>query len=325
MKYLIPAILLLFVISCTKTESPVNLDTLPSWKEGNTKNAIKSFVKAVSDENHSAFTPEVDRIAVFDNDGTLCAEQPIYFQLYFMLDKIKSLAPEHPEWQTTQPFKAALEDDFPRIAAYGKKGLATLLKGAYENVSTEELETLVKDWSLNSKHPMTGRKFTEMVYQPMLEVLDLLKANGFKIYIAYRGGLEFIRPWAEQAYGIPKEQVVGYSMKYNLVEVLAEPNDTIRLDEKVISLEKQIGKRPIMAFGNSDNDLSMMLFTDDQKKANFQMFINHTDPMREWKYDSISHIGQLREGFIIALNNGWMIANMETDWKVIYPHQPDSI
>ncbi|WP_162555985.1 HAD family hydrolase [Reichenbachiella versicolor] len=319
---ILPALLLTITLGCSQKGSEIQTeaDSLPSWNEGISKNAIKSFVKGAVTDGSPVFIKEEDRIAVFDNDGTLWSEKPIYFQLYFMIDHIQKLAPEHPEWQEIEPFKSVLEENFPRIASYGKEGLLKLLAASHENYTSEEFQSMVKDWVNKSKHPQTGKKFTEMVYQPMLEVLDLLKQNGFKTYIVSEGGIEFVRPLASMVYNIPPEQVIGSSIKQVLN---ANDSDELSIQnsqhEKVSYIQEHIGKKPVAVFGNSDDDLDVMLYSDEQEGLNFQLFVHHTDSVREWAYDSVSHVGRLKQGFSRVLDKGWILADIAKDWNIIYP------
>ena len=304
-------------------------DPLPSWSEGNAKKAIMDFVKDVTTDGRSTFVPPPERIAVFDNDGTLWAEQPMYVQIVFALDRVKALAPEHPQWKDQQPFKAALEGDIKGVLAGGKRALLELLMATHANNTTEEFSQIMTNWLTTARHPKTNRPYTEMVYQPMLELLDYLRANGFKTYITSGGGIEFMRPWTESVYGIPPEQVIGSSIKTefklrNGKPVLVRLPEINFIDDKAgkpVAINQHIGRRPIAAFGNSDGDLQMLQWTAAGDGPRLMLLVHHTDAQREWAYDRQSHIGRLDKALDEANLTGWIVVNMERDWKVIYPFQ----
>jgi len=301
---------------------------LPSWKEGQTKSSIIDFVAKVTTEGDS-FVPVADRIAVFDNDGCLWSEKPAYFQLFFAIDRVKQLANEHPEWKDKQPFKALLEDDMKTFMSYGEHGILEIVMATHSGMTVDEFETIVKDWLATAKHPRFDRPYTELVYQPMLELIDYLKANEFKVFIVSGGGIEFMRPWVEDVYGIPKDQVVGSSIKtkydYNdgnpVIRRLPEINFIDDKEGKPEGINQYIGRKPIFAAGNSDGDLQMMRWTASNAYPNFQLYVHHTDSIREWKYDRNSSVGRLDVGLDEANEKGWTIACMEGDWKVIYPFE----
>jgi phosphoglycolate phosphatase-like HAD superfamily hydrolase len=303
------------------------VDPLPSWNDGEAKQAVFDFVVRVTDSASPAFVPEPERIAVFDNDGTLWSEQPMYFQVVFTVDRVRALASEHPEWATQQPFQAVLEDDTQALVAAGEHGLLELGMATHAGMTTEEFEAVVGDWLETATHPTTGRPFTEMVYQPMLELLDYLRANGFKTFIVSGGGIEFMRPWTEAVYGIPPEQVVGSSVKtaYEVrdgVPVIARLPEMNFIDDKQgkpLGINSHIGRRPIAAFGNSDGDFQMLEWATDGDGARFGMLIHHTDAEREWAYDRDSHIGRLNRGLDEAGDRGWVVVDMKRDWAKIYP------
>ncbi len=299
---------------------------LPSWSDTENKKAIMQFVESVTDEDSPDYRPPSDRIAVFDNDGTLWSERPVYFQLYFALDRIRAMAAEHPEWKNEQPFKAVLEDDMQAILASGEHGLLQLIMASHSGMTTTAFEEIVKDWISTARHPETGMLFKEMVYLPMLELLDYLRANEFKTYIVSGGGIEFMRPWTEEVYGIPPEQVIGSSIKTKFEMVNGNPQ-LIRLPEidfiddkegKPVAIHKFIGKRPIAAFGNSDGDLQMLQWTEAGEGKELLVYIHHTDSAREWAYDRNSHVGKLDKGLDEALSKGWIIVDMKGDWNAIY-------
>ncbi|MEE8513443.1 MAG: HAD family hydrolase [Gammaproteobacteria bacterium] len=301
-------------------------DPLPSWNEGASKQAITQFVKDVSTAGGSRFVPSAQRIAVFDNDGTLWSEQPMYFQLAFALDRVKVLAPMHPEWKDKQPFKAVLEGDIKTALAGGTHALLELVMATHAGNTTEEFSQIVKDWLATAKHPKTGRPYTNMVYQPMLELLAYLRANGFKTYIVSGGGIEFIRAWAERVYGIPPEQVIGSSIKtkFELRDgnpVLVRLPEINFIDDKVgkpVGINQHIGRRPLAAFGNSDGDLQMLQWTTAGSGARFALLVRHTDAAREWAYDRESSIGHLDKALDEAQAKGWTVVDMKHDWKTIY-------
>jgi phosphoserine phosphatase len=301
-------------------------DPLPSWNEGPSKQAITDFVEKVTKEGTSDFVPLPERIAVFDNDGTLWSEQPLYFQLFFALDRIKALAPQHPEWKDKEPFASLLKGDVKAALAGGEASLVQIVMATHAGLTTEEFEKAVTDWITTAKHPKTGRLFTEMVYQPMLELLAYLRANGFKTFIVSGGGIEFMRPWTERVYGIPPEQVVGSSvgLKYELRDgtpVILKTPELVHNDDKEgkpVGIQRHIGRRPIAAFGNSDGDFQMLEWTTRGKGARFGMIIHHTDAEREFAYDRESHIGKLDRGLKEAPERGWTMVSMKDDWKTIY-------
>jgi phosphoglycolate phosphatase-like HAD superfamily hydrolase len=302
-------------------------DPLPSWKDGRTKQAIVEFVKQVTVKGGPKFVPPGERIAVFDNDGTLWAEQPMYFQLAFALDRVKSLAPQHPEWKEKEPFKSALAGDLAGVAAGGEKGLLELVAATHADTTSEEFEKAVKDWLAAAKHPRFNRPYTDLVYQPMLELLAFLRANGFKTFIVSGGGIEFLRAFAEKRYGVPPEQVVGSSIKttYEVRDgrpVIARLPAIDFIDDKAgkpVGIQKFIGRRPLMAFGNSDGDFEMLEWTTAGPGPRFGLLVHHDDPQREWAYDRESHVGRLKRGLNEAPQRGWVIASMQRDWKRIFP------
>jgi phosphoglycolate phosphatase-like HAD superfamily hydrolase len=302
-------------------------DPLASWNEGATKKSIVEFVTKVTKKGSPDFVPPAERIAVFDNDGTLWAEQPIYFQFAFALDRVKALAPEHPEWKDKEPFASLLKGDLKGALAGGEKALMEIVAATHSGLTTEEFQRIVKDWIGTAKHPKTGRLYTEMAYQPMLELLDYLRAHGFKTFIVSGGGIEFMRAFAEQVYGIPPEQVIGSSGKLKF-ELRAGKPVLVKLpaidfiddkDGKPVGIQSHIGRRPIAAFGNSDGDLQMLQWTAAGSGARFCLYVHHTDAEREWAYDRTSHIGTLDKGLDEAAQRGWTVVDMKKDWKTIFP------
>jgi phosphoserine phosphatase len=302
---------------------------LPSWNDGTAKKQILAFVKAVTDHESGSFVRQEERIAVFDNDGTLWAEQPMYFQLAFALDRVKALAPQHPEWKTQQPFKNVLENDLNSVLAGGEHAILELVMATHAGNTTEEFEQIVTEWLATAKHPKTKKLYTEMVYQPMIELLAYLRANGFKTYIVSGGGIEFMRPWTEKVYGIPPEQIIGSSIKTKF-EIRNGQPVLVRLPEinfindkagKPVGINSHIGRRPIAAFGNSDGDLQMLQWTTAGKGARFCLYVHHTDAAREWAYDRTSSIGRLDKGLDEAKAKGWTVVDMKNDWKRIFPFE----
>lgn len=304
-------------------------DPLPSWYEGTTKRSIIDFVNRVTQPGSRDFVVPEQRIATFDNDGTLWSEQPMYFQLFFAIDRVKALAPKNPAWKTQQPFKAVLENDMQALETSGEKGLLKLIMATHAGMITTEFEQTVKDWLAATKHPRFKRPYTDLVFQPMLEVLAYLRANGFKTFIISGGGIEFMRPWTERVYGIPPEQVVGSSIKTkfemrNGQPVLVRLPEVNFIDDKAakpVGINQHIGRRPIAAFGNSDGDLQMLQWTAAGKGARYMLIVHHTDAEREWAYDRKSKIGHLDKALDEALNSGWTVVDMKNDWKVVYPFQ----
>lgn len=323
-------IISVILISCddpkTKTDIIISAP-LPSWNDTQTKENIIAFVHSITDENSSDYVEVKDRIATFDNDGNLWAEQPYYYQLKFAIDQIKSMSVDHPEWKDDVTFNAAINDDIPGILQQGKEGLVKIMMTSHAGMSVEDFERSVASWINTAVHPTTGRHYNEMIYQPMLELLDYLRANEFKVFIVSGGGIEFMRVWAEDAYDVPKDQIIGSTIK---TEYLVNDGDPVimRLPEldfnddkegKPISINKFIGRKPIFASGNSDGDLRMMQYTASGDGKRFMLYLHHTDAEREWAYDRDSHIGKLDKGLDEAKKNGWTVIDMSKDWKVIYP------
>ena len=302
-------------------------DPLPSWNDGAGRQSIVAFVGKVTREGTAGYVPPAERIAVFDNDGTLWSEQPVYVQLAFALDRVKALAPQHPEWQTQEPFASLLKGDLGGALAGGEQAIAQIIMATHAGTTTEEFATIVKDWLATARHPATGRPYTGMVYQPMLELLGYLRANGFKTFIVSGGGIEFMRPWTEQVYGIPPEQVVGSSIKTKY-ELRAGRPLLVRLPElnfvddqagKPIGIQQHIGRRPIVAFGNSDGDFEMLEWTTTGDGPRLGVIIHHDDVGREYAYDRKSHIVRLDRGLDEAGQRGWLLVSMKDDWRAIYP------
>lgn len=304
-------------------------DSLPSWNDTAPKKAIVAFVNKVARKGSPDFVPPAERIATFDNDGTLCVEQPLYVQYVFDFDRAKALAPLHPEWKTREPFASLLQGDFRRALAGGDRTMSEVFLAAHTGMSADEFEHIVADWFAAARHPKTGRLYTEMVYQPMLELLAYLRENGFKTFIVSGADSAFLRPWTARVYGIPPEQVVGTSVRTkfelnNGKPVLMRLPEFDFIDDrggKPVGINSHIGRRPIAAFGNSDGDLQMLQWTAAGGGLRLCLYVHHTDAEREWAYDRESPIGRLDKGLDEARAKGWTVVDMKNDWKIIYPFQ----
>lgn len=314
-------------LSFTVSSASAQTDALPSWNEGPTKASIVDFVRRVTTQGGPDFVAPAERTAVFDNDGTLWVEQPMYVQLAFILDRVKALAPQNPGWKTKQPFKAVLSGDMRALAAAGEQGLMQLIGATHAGMTSEEFAKITTDWLATARHPRFKRPYTELVYQPMLELLAHLRANGFKTYIASGGGIEFMRPWTDRVYGIPPEQVIGSSIKTRFEMRDGRPvifrlpqvnfiDDTVG---KPLGINQHIGRRPIAAFGNSDGDLEMLQWTTLSGGPRFGLIVHHTDAEREYAYDRQSHFGKLDKALDAAAVNKWTVVDMKRDWKKIFP------
>ncbi|MEQ8843653.1 MAG: HAD family hydrolase [Phycisphaerales bacterium] len=302
-------------------------DALPSWNDGPSKRAIMDFVEKTTTEGSPDFVPAAQRIATFDNDGCLWAEQPVYFQLIFAVDRVKAMAAAHPEWQEQEPFKSAISGDMDALMASGKEGLAKILAASHTGMTTDEFADSVRRWLDTARHPTTGKKYTQMVYKPMLELLEYLRANGYKTFIVSGGGIDFLRVFAEEVYGIPPEQVVGTSVaaKYEVrdgVPVLIKQPEGLFVDDKEgkpVGIHQHIGRRPVFAAGNSDGDFQMLEYTTAGDGPRLAMLVHHTDAEREWAYDRDSHIGRLERGLDEAEQRGWVVVDMARAWNTIFP------
>ena len=321
--------LLLFLAIGLGTPAQGMADPLPAWNDTAARERIIAFVEAVTDPTSPDFVPAAERVAVFDNDGCLWSEQPAYFQLFFALDRIRALAPAHPEWKDTQPFKAALEGDMETLAAGGHEAILELVMASHAGNTTDEFSSIVQDWLETARHPRFERPFTDLVYQPMLELLAYLRANGFQTWIVSGGGIDFIRPWSYRVYGIPPEQVVGSSIRTKFEIRDGEPV-LVRLPElnfiddkegKPVGIHQHIGRRPIAAFGNSDGDLQMLQWTTAGDGRRLGVLIRHTDGEREWAYDRESPVGRLDKALDEADRRGWVVVDMKADWARVYPFQ----
>jgi hypothetical protein len=302
-------------------------DPLPSWNDTAAKKSIVAFVERVTRQDSPDFVPVAERIAVFDNDGTLWCEKPLPVQLFFMLDRVKALSPQHPEWKDQEPFASLLKGDTKAALAGGEKALVEIAMATHTGNTTEEFEKIVKDWIATARHPKTGKLYTEMVYQPMLEVLAYLRANGFKNYIVSGGGIEFMRPWAEKVYGIPPEQVIGSSVKTKF-ELRDGKPVLVRLPEvnfnddkggKPVGINQHIGRRPIAAFGNSDGDLQMLQYTGAGSGPRYCLYVHHDDADREYAYDRTDALAKFDKGLDEAGAKGWTVVSMKNDWKSVFP------
>jgi phosphoserine phosphatase len=301
-------------------------ENLALWNDGKSKSNIINYVNSVTDVKSPDFIPVVDRIAVFDNDGTLWSERPVYFQLYFAMDRVKALASEHPEWKTTEPFKSVLENDMKGVMKSGEHGLVTLVNATHSGMDVETFKTEVRQWLKMAKHPTMNRPYTDLIYQPMMEVIRYLEANDFKVYIVSGGGIDFMRSFVPEMYGIPEEHIIGSNGKvhYENGKIIKDPEINFIDDKetKPVAIYYTIGKRPVAAFGNSDGDFAMMLYTEANKKyKTLQLYVHHTDEKREFAYDRKSHIGKLDKGLDYGIKNNWTIVDMKNDWKVIYPFE----
>jgi phosphoglycolate phosphatase-like HAD superfamily hydrolase len=318
---------LVLVVGCAACYAKNQPDSLRSWNDGPAKTGIVDFVAKVTAEGSPDYVLPAERIAVFDNDGTLWVEQPVYTQLAFAIDRIKILAAQHPEWETTQPFKAAIENDMDALAASGHQGLFQLIAASHADMTSAEFERIVADWLATAKHPTYKKLYTQLVYQPMLELLKYLRSNGFKTFIVSGGGQAFMRPFTEKVYGIPPEQVIGSRINTQFKWRDGQPV-LLRLPEvnfindkagKPVGIYQHIGRRPIAAFGNSDGDLQMLQWTTAGKGPRLALIVHHTDAKREWAYDRQSPVGKLDQALDQAQKKGWIVVDMKKDWNVIFP------
>lgn len=318
------ALTLMILSSVTASQSQ---NPLPSWNDGPNKQAIIEFVTKTTDQNQASFIPPTRRIATFDNDGTLWSEQPLYFQAIYIFDRIRELAPEHPEWQQKEPYASVLNGDSKSALAGGKQALLEMLMGTHAAVTASEFSESVADWLASARHPDSGKPYTAMVYKPMLELLDYLRDNDFKVFIVSGGGIDFLRVFAEEVYGVPPEQVVGSSLKAkyeirNGLPVIVKQAEVDFIDDKAgkpVGIHRYIGRRPILAVGNSDGDFEMLEWTSAGEGPSLAMIVHHDDAEREWAYDRESHIGRLVRGLDEGPQRGWKIISMKNDWNLIYP------
>lgn len=338
MKIYTSLFLLVVLVCCNPDASPKSNrqvdarhaanQTLSSWNETTTRDAIVDFVLRTTSPESPDFIPAADRIACFDNDGTLWAEKPVYFQLFFAIDRIKALAPDHPEWKNQQPYKSLLENDLQTVLAGGEHAIVEIIMTTHAGMSTDEFASVVRDWIQTATHPVTGMRYIDMVYQPMLELLEYLRKNEFRIFIVSGGGVDFMRVWAEEVYGIPSHQIIGSSGKvtYQIREgipVLVKLPEINFIDDqkgKPVGIHQHIGKRPVFSAGNSDGDYEMLQYTTSGTNyPRLGILIHHTDSLREWKYDRSSSIGKLEKGLDEAAKYQWLIVDMKSAWRKIYP------
>jgi phosphoserine phosphatase len=313
-------------VALTCSATLANSDPLPSWNEGVAKQSIMDFVGGVTKNDGPDFVAETQRVAVFDNDGTLWCEKPIYVEAQFIVDRVKALALQHREWKDKEPFASLLNGDARAVLASGEAGIAELVAATHSGMTTDEFERIVNDWIGTARHPKTGKLYTEMVYRPMLDLLAYLRANGFKTFIVSGGGIEFMRPWTERVYGIPPEQVIGSTggLKFEVRDgtpvIVKLPTLVLNDDKegKPVGIQRHIGRRPIAAFGNSDGDLEMLQWTCTGSGPHLCLFVHHTDAEREWAYDRQSAVGRLDKGLDRASRNGWTVVDMKKDWKEIF-------
>jgi phosphoserine phosphatase len=320
---------LLFAVSFCVVASAsaiAQLDPLPSWNDGSSKRSITDFVAKVTRPGSADYVPVSERIATFDNDGTLWAEQPMYFQFLFAVDRVKGISQQHPEWRNQEPFKSLLAGDTKMALSGGENSLLQIVAAAHSNITTDEFDAAARAWLATARHPKTNRSYYEMVYQPMVELLVYLRSEGFKTYIVSGGGVDFMRSFAERTYGIPPELVIGstgklkYEMRDGKPALLKVPGMEFLDDKegKPVSIHRVIGRRPVMAFGNSDGDLEMLQWTAAGAGPRFVAFIHHTDGVREWAYDRTSSVGRLDKGLDEAKSRNWTVVDMKSDWKVVY-------
>lgn len=304
-------------------------DEMLSWADSAPRQAIFAFVEKVTKEGSEDFVPADERIAVFDNDGTLWAEMPLYSQLFFAVDRVKALSNQHPEWTTKEPFASLLKGDMHAALAGGEKAILEIVMASHAGMTSTEFSDIVEDWIGSAKHPVKKRAYTKMVYQPMLEMLAYLRANGFKTFIVSGGGIEFMRPWAEKVYGVPPEQVIGSSIKTKFelkdgvptLVRLAELNFIDDKEGKPVGINQHIGRKPVISVGNSDGDLQMMQWTCDRPGPSLCVYVHHTDAEREWAYDRKSSVGQFDKALDEATAKGWIIVDMKKDWQTVFPQE----
>ncbi|PWJ42623.1 HAD family hydrolase [Sediminitomix flava] len=327
-------ILAIFIFSCQKentSERNEIFDPLPSWEDGKAKSDIINFVTEAIDPNNINFIPVKERIATFDNDGTLWTEQPLYFQLFFTIDRIKELAKDNPEWKNEEPYKTILENDHEKLTKLSKKELLQLVMTTHANVTTKEFNKIIRDWLENSLHPKFQKPYNQLVYQPMLELLDYLRDNEFQTFIVSGGGIDFIRVWGEDTYDIPKHQIIGSSIKSEFfydkgkayIQKIPEIDFIDDHEGKPLAIHKHIGRKPVIAVGNSDGDLEMLQWAASNSNPHLAIYLHHTDKEREYAYDRNSPIGRLDKGLDEALKRNWTVIDMQKDWNTIYPFELD--
>ncbi|PQZ61903.1 haloacid dehalogenase [Achromobacter sp. MYb9] len=325
--WLAPAFIALLLTACASPQkAPPAQAELPSWNDGPSRTAIVDFVRAVTQPGGPDFVEAEERIAVFDNDGTLWSEQPMYFEVLFALDRVKEMAPAHPEWAKRPPFKAAIEGDKAALAKTGQQGLLKIVGATHTGMTVDDFTQSVTQWAATARHPRFNQPYTSMTFVPMRELLDYLRANGFKTYIVSGGETEFMRPWAQAAYGVPPEQVIGsgftttFEMRGDKPVLWRQGKLEFNDDGpgKPVAIQRYIGRRPLLAFGNSDGDLQMLQWTAAGAGKRFAGIVHHTDAQREWAYDRDSSIGRLDRALDEAQRSGWTVVDMKTEWKRIY-------
>jgi phosphoserine phosphatase len=301
-------------------------DPLPGWQDGRTKQTLLEFIAQTTRSGSPRFVPVAERIAVFDNDGTLWSEQPVYVQFAFALDRIKALAPRHPEWQSKEPFKSVLAGDLKGALGGGEQSIVEMLMATHAGMTSEEFEDIARQWLASARNPKTGRLYREMTYEPMVELLRYLRTRGYKTYIVSGGGSEFLRVFAQDAYGIPPEQVIGSSItnEYQVRDgkpVLVREPKVHFVDDgpgKPVGINEYIGRRPVLAFGNSDGDFQMLEWTTAGAGARLGLLLHHDDAAREVAYDRDSPVGKLANGLDEGPARGWLIVSMKDDWKRVF-------
>jgi hypothetical protein len=326
MKYVLYIIIIMIIVIIYVFYSS---DPLPSWNKGSVKSAIMNYVDDVTNKHSNNYINVEDRIATFDNDGNLWSEKPMYFQYFFAIDQIKKKAVNNPQWKNNEPFRTILTNDQPDFMSFTENQIKEMFIASHSGTTTIEFEQDVLEWLETSKHPRFNVSFNQMIYQPMLELINYLKKNNFTVYIVSGGGLDFIRPWVESTYGIPKNHVIGSTIKtkyrYNngspQIIKLSEIDNINNKSKKPENIHKHIGRIPVFSSGNSDEDLEMMRWTDSNIKHSFKLYLHHTDDIREWAYDRQSHIGKLNVGLKEAAEKGWIVTDMKKDWKIIYPFE----
>jgi hypothetical protein len=330
---LISVLTAVLLTSCAHDPASVTVSPLKSWKDTAPKRAILTFVKKVTTEGSPEFVPGPERVAVFDNDGTLWSEKPLPVQLVFLVDRVKALAPQHPEWRTREPFSSVMKGDIQAVTATGEKGVLELIAATHAGMTTDEFTASVQDWIASAKHPKTRRPYTDMIYQPMLELLAYLRSNGFKTFIVSGGGVEFMRPWTERVYGIPPEQVVGSALKLKL-EMRAGKPILLKLPQvdiiddkegKPVAIHSRLGRRPVAAFGNSDGDMQMLQWTMAGSGARFALLVHHDDADREYAYDRDDKLQRLDKAMDAANAKGWTVVSMKNDWTTVYPEAEERV
>jgi phosphoserine phosphatase len=329
----IPVLTAVLLTSCAPDPPSVTVSPLKSWKDTASKRAILTFVKKVTTEGSPEFVPRPERVAVFDNDGTLWSEKPLPVQVVFLIDRVKALAPQHPEWRNREPFSSVMKGDIQAVTATGEKGVLELIAATHAGMTTDEFTASVQDWIASAEHPKTRRLYIDMIYQPMLELLAYLRSNGFKTFIVSGGGVEFMRPWTERVYGIPPEQVVGSAVKLKL-EMRAGKPILLKLPQvdiiddkegKPVAMHSRIGRRPVAAFGNSDGDMQMLEWTMAGSGARFALLVHHDDADREYAYDRDDKLQQLDTALDAANARGWTVVSMKNDWTTVYPAAEDRV